>query len=240
MRKLTMLALSFSLVAATVTVKAQTLDEVVNKHIDALGGADKLKAIKSLATEGNMSIQGMSFPFKTWTLNTTAMRIDFDAMGTTNTQVLTANGGWSLMPVQQQTEPVDTDPAIAKESANDLDLTGDLFDYKAKGHTAELIGKETVDSKEMYKIKLTRKNGSVTNILLDASTYQIAKRISPKNIQGQEIEITEVFSDYKKTADGYTYPATTEQMPMGMKLSYGKFDYNTAIDQKVFEKPVKK
>lgn len=235
MRKLTMLALSLMLIA--VTTKAQTIDEVVGKHIEAMGGADKIKAVKSQATEGTMEIQGMEFPFKTWSVHNTAMRVDFDAMGTTNTQVVSTKGGWMFMPVQQQQAPVDSDPEVVKEAASELDLTGDLFDYKAKGHTAELIGKETQDGQEFYKIKLTRKNGTVTDILLDTKTYLVSKRISSKNIQGQEVEITEVLSNYKKTADGYVYAATVEQLPMGMKMNFGKFEYNAAIDQKLFEKP---
>lgn len=237
MRKLSMLTLSLALVALTITTKAQTIDEVVGKHIEAMGGADKIKAVKSQSTEGTMEIQGMEFPFKTWSVHNTAMRIDFDAMGTTNTQVVSTSGGWMFMPVQQQQAPVDSDPETVKEAASELDLTGELFDYKAKGHTAELIGKETLEGQELYNIKFTRKNGTVSTILMDAGTYLINKRITNKNIQGQEVEITEVLSNYKKTEDGYVYAATIEQLPMGMKMNFGKYEYNPAIDVKMFEKP---
>lgn len=237
MRKLTMLTLSLALVALTITAKAQTIDEVVGKHIAAMGGADKIKAVKSQSTEGTMEIQGMEFPFKTWSVHNTAMRIDFDAMGTTNTQVVSTSGGWMFMPVQQQQAPVDSDPETVKDAASELDLTGELFDYKAKGHTAELIGKETIEGQELYNIKFTRKNGTVSTILMDAGTYLINKRITNKNIQGQEVEITEVLSNYKKTEDGYTYAATIEQLPMGMKMNFGKYAYNPVIDVKMFEKP---
>lgn len=232
-----MLALSLALVAVTITTKAQTVDEVINKHIDAMGGADKIKAVKSQTTEGTMEIQGMEFPFKTWSIHNTAMRIDFEAMGTTNTQVVSTKGGWMFMPVQQQQAPVDSDPETVKEAASELDLTGEMYDYKTKGHTAELIGKETLEGQELYKIKFTRKSGTVTTIMVDAGTYLISKRITPRTIEGQEVEITEILSNYKKTADGYTYAATIEQLPMGMKMNFGKYEYNAAVDQKMFEKP---
>lgn len=232
-----MLALSLALVAVTITTKAQTIDEVVSKHIEAMGGPEKMKALKSLTTEGTMQVQGMEFPFKTWSIHNTAMRVDFEAMGTTNTQVVSSNGGWMFMPVQQQQAPVDSDPETVKEGMSELDLTGDLYDYKAKGNTLELIGKETQDGQEFYKIKLTRKNGTVSNILLDAKTYLVSKKITSKTIQGQEMELTEVLSDYKKTADGYTYAGTIEQQPMGVKMSFGKYEYNSAVDKKLFDKP---
>jgi hypothetical protein len=235
-----MLALSLALVAVTITTKAQTIDEVVSKHIEAMGGPEKMKALKSLTTEGTMQVQGMEFPFKTWSVHNTAMRVDFEAMGTTNTQVVSSNGGWMFMPVQQQQAPVDSDPETVKEGISELDLTGDLYDYKAKGNTLELIGKETQDGQEFYKIKLTRKNGTVSNILLDAKTYLVSKKITSKTIQGQEMELTEVLSNYKKTADGYTYAATIEQQPMGVKMNFGKYEYNAAVDSKLFDKPAAK
>ncbi|MRG48718.1 hypothetical protein GFS24_26640 [Chitinophaga sp. SYP-B3965] len=238
MKHLRMLTLSMLLVGAAVgTTKAQTLDEVVSKYITAMGGEAKLKALNSQIAEGSMSIQGMDFPLKVINLNKKAMRIEFEAMGTKNVQVITEKGGWMFLPVQQQTAPVDSDPADLADSQRDLDLTGELVDYKAKGHTAELIGKETIEGKELYKIKLTRKDASISNYFVDPATWYVAKRTSMKSIQGQEIEIVENFSDFKKSAGGYVYPAMTEQLPMGMKISYTKVETNPAIDEKTFEKP---
>ncbi len=237
MKQFRMLTLSILLIGAAVSTKAQTLDEVVNKHITAMGGAAKLKALNTQISEGSMSIQGMDFPLKVINLNQKAMRIEFEAMGTKNVQVITAKGGWMFLPVQQQQAPVDSDPADLADSQRDLDLTGELVDYKAKGHTAELIGKETIDGKELYKIKLTRKDASISNYFVDPSSWYVTKRTTTKAIQGQEIEIIENFSDFKKSGDGYVYAAAVEQLPMGMKINYTKVEINTPVDEKVFEKP---
>ena len=45
------------------------------------------------------------------------------------------------------------------------------MDYKAKGHTVELVGKEKVEGTDAYKLKVTLKNGDVRYIYLDAETY---------------------------------------------------------------------
>lgn len=237
MKQFRMLTLSLLLVGAAVGAKAQTLDEVVNKHITAMGGEAKLKALNSQIAEGSLSIQGMDFPLKVINLNQKAMRIEFEAMGTKNIQVITPKSGWTFMPVQQQQAPVDSDPADLADAQRDLDLTGELVDYKAKGHTAELIGKETIDGKELFKIKLTRKDASISNYFVDPSNWYVTKRTTNKSIQGQEIEIIENFSDFKKSGDGYVYAAAVEQLPMGMKINYTKVEINTPVDEKVFEKP---
>ncbi len=240
MKQLRMLALSLALVGAAVSVKAQTLDEVVSKHISALGGADKLKSLKSQVMEGKMHLQGMELPFKSIIIQNKGMRVEFEVMGTKNIQVATTTGGWNFLPVQQQTEPVDANPDDIKDISQEVDLAGELFDYKTKGSTAELIGKETIEGQELYKIKLTRKDASVSSYYLDAKTYYIAKRVSPKTIQGQEVEITENLTDYKKTSDGFVYASQVEQQPMGIKMSFEKVQYNGPVDEKVFEKPAKK
>lgn len=237
MKQFRMLTLSMLLVGAAVGTKAQTLDEVVSKHITAMGGEAKLKALNSQIAEGSMFIQGMDFPLKVINLNQKAMRIEFDAMGTKNIQVITQKGGWMFLPVQQQTAPVDIKAADLADSQRDLDITGELVDYKAKGHTAELIGKETIDGQELYKIKLTRKDASICHYFVNPANWYVTKRTTAKSVQGQEIEVVENFSDFKKSGDGYVYPAVTEQLPMGMKITYTKVEINTPLDEKVFEKP---
>lgn len=237
MKHLRMLALSTFLVGAAVSAQAQTVDEVVSKHINAMGGEAKLKSLNTMIAEGSMSIQGMELPLKVINLNKKAMRIEFEAMGTNNIQVITDKGGWMFLPIQQQQEAVDSDPADIADSQRDLDLSGELVDYKAKGHTAELIGKETVDGKELYKIKLTRKDGSITNYFVDGTSWYVTRRTTNKSIQGQDIEVIENISDFTKTADGYVFAQTVEQMPIGMKINLKKVQINTTLDEKIFEKP---
>jgi hypothetical protein len=48
------LAAAFSIA----TTQAQTADEVVNKHIDAIGGKDAWKKVTSTKMEGSLNVQG--------------------------------------------------------------------------------------------------------------------------------------------------------------------------------------
>lgn len=237
MKQIVKLTLSLFLVATAMTTHAQTLDEVISKHIDAYGGPEKIRSTTSTIAHGNLEMQGMQVPIKTWTLQNKAMRMDMEIQGTTNTTVMTANGGWTLFPAQRQKRPVNTDPVTAREGAEELDLTGDLFEYQTKGHTAELLGKETAEGEEMYKIKLTRRTGTVVYLLLNANTFLLSRRVMTKNIQGKKIEITEIFSNYKKTTDGYTYASSMNMQPMGMKINYSRIDFNIPVNSVLFEKP---
>lgn len=239
MKALRALTLSLALTGAAVGTQAQTVDEVVNKHVQALGGADKIKSLQSTVAEGTMSIQGMEIPLKVVTKHKKGVRVEFEVMGTTNITVMTPTAGWMLMPINNQTDPVDADSVTLKEAKMDLDLTGELYDYKNKGNKLELAGKETLEGQELYKIKLTRADGTSTNYFLDATTYYVAKKVTKKKVEGQEVEVTEILSNYKKTPEGYVYPESAEQMPLGMKMNFSKVQSNAPVDDQIFEKPKK-
>lgn len=235
MKNYLMLTLAAALTITAVSTKAQTVDEIVSKHITAMGGKEKLDALKSSVTEGTMEVQGMEFPFKATIINKRGMRIEFEAMGTKNIQVATTTGGWNLLGVQQQTEPVDVPAESLKEIGPDLDIEGELVNAKEKGHTLELIGKETANGAEMYKIQLTRKDGNVANYFIDVQNFYITKR----SVQVGGEEAINTLLEYKKTDDGYAYASIVETQPTGVKLKVTKILFNPPVDEKVFEKPAK-
>ncbi len=45
-------------VPITISAKAQTADEIVDKYITAIGGADNWKKVNSVTSEGNLTVQG--------------------------------------------------------------------------------------------------------------------------------------------------------------------------------------
>ena len=56
------------LLAATLAVfisvgaYAQTVDEIVDKHVAALGGMDKINSVKTVVTDRSLAVQGMEIP----------------------------------------------------------------------------------------------------------------------------------------------------------------------------------
>lgn len=239
MKRILGLTIAIALSGAALNVQAQTADEVISKHQAAMGGEAKLKSIKSMISEGQLQVQGMEFPFKVSVISNTGMRVEFEAMGTKNIQVATPTGGWFLLPVQQQTEPVDASAEDMKDVGSELDLEGELVNAKAKGHTVELVGKDNTDGKETFKLKLTRKNGSVAYYFIDPATYYITKRQSTASMQGQQMEIVTKMSEFKKTDDGYVYASVIEQAPMETKVVISKVELNPEITASILEKPAK-
>ncbi|MVM37296.1 outer membrane lipoprotein-sorting protein [Spirosoma sp. HMF3257] len=220
---------------------AQTVDEIVDKHVAAMGGLDKLKGITSLVTERSLSVQGMEIPSKTTVVVGKSLRTESSVMGNSMIQVVDNAGstGWMLRPAMMQGtgEPEDMPADQIKQQKSQLDPFGPLVNYKDKGNKVELVGKEKVDGKDNYHLKVTSADGVVVDEYLDATTYLVSKVKATMN--GQEGEIG--FSDYK-SVEGIPFANTMEiaNPQMGtLTMVTTKITVNPKVDDTVFKKPAK-
>src|SRR3954468_14901427 len=98
---LLILLASFSLTAAS----AQTADEIIAKHIDAIGGKDKLAQINSVYIESTTEAMGNESPTKTYIINGKDYRNESDFGGQSMVQVVTDKSGWAIMPFGGSSDP---------------------------------------------------------------------------------------------------------------------------------------
>ena len=217
---------------------AQTVDEIVTKHVEAMGGAEKLKTVNTISTERVIAVQGMEIPSKSVIIVGKSMRSESSVMGTSMVQVVHGEKGWKIMPAMMggTGEPEDMSAEEIRPLFGQLDPFGDLFNYQEKGNKVELIGKEKVDKKDMFHLKITTKNGITMDEYLDASTYLVYKVVS--NVGGQEGEL--VFSGYE-VIDGIKMANTIDiTSPMGaFTMITNKTVINGPVDEQIFAKPAK-
>lgn len=96
-----------ALVAIPTFSFAQTADEVIDKHIAALGGADKIAAVKTMEQEQTMSVQGMDIVAKAAYVVGKSVRSDVSVMGQQITNVVDGDKGWTINPMMGGTTPKD-------------------------------------------------------------------------------------------------------------------------------------
>lgn len=226
---------------ASLSSYAQTVDEIVNKNIVALGGKEKLYSLKSVKIDAVIKVQNMDLPSTIVQLANVGMRTDFTVQGMKGTQVVTKNDGWSFMPFMGQDKPVATSPDDVKQAQSDLDLAGPLVDYAKKGNKVELAGKEAVEGKDAFKLKVTMSDGSASEIYIDPVTGYTVKSVIKRKMNGQEAVITTLMSDYRKTEEGYVFPyKLNQQIPNGpglMDITVSKIETNKPVDESIFEMP---
>lgn len=212
---------------------AQTVDEVLEKHIAAMGGKEKLATLNSVRMEGSLTVQGTDVTVVTTKLHMVGLRADITVMGTQNYQISTPNGGQVFMPVFGQASPSEMPADQLKSSQTQLDLHGNFVNYKEKGTKVELMGKETVDGTECYKLKVTFKNGNITDYFIDTKSNRLYKTSTKGNANGQEVDVFTVFSNYKQDANGYWFPYTS--VNNRGETNFDKIETNIKVDEAIFK-----
>ena len=219
---------------SSLAIQAQTVDDIVSKHTEAMGGADKLKALKSIKQEMAMQVMGTDLEATSTVVSGRGLRMDINAMGMTITQAIDGNSGWAINPMQGGSDPVVMPEDAMKEAATQLDLTGPLVNYKEKGNTIELQGTEKVGEGNAYKLKVKSKNGVEQTHFVDAQNYMIVKSVTT---QGDV-----VYSNFQ-TVDGLKFPFASEitNPQVGkMLMTVKKVTVNPTVDESIFKMPSKK
>jgi hypothetical protein len=218
---------------------AQTVDEIINKHVEALGGKDKLSQIKSVSYDNKTEIMGNESSSTITVLNGKGYRNDANFNGQQITQVVTDKGGWAINPFAGSSDAQAVPADQYKLSEDGIYLPDPLFNYADHGAKVELQGQEKVDSVNAYKIKYTNKDSGVTTYYISPSTYYIIESVKESEIQGQQISVTISYSDYRKTDFGI-YLAYSINMDMGqfaLKMNVNKVDINKDVNPSIFEMP---
>jgi outer membrane lipoprotein-sorting protein len=222
------------------SLSAQTADEIIDKHIKALGGVEKLKSVKTVKATGKMKAGPMELPVTLTKARPAQMRMDFTVQGMTGTQAYDGSTGWLVMPFMGKKDPEKMSEDMLKDMRDEADFDGPLMDYKTKGNKVEYLGKEDVQGSPAYKLKVTTKAGTESTQYFDAETYLTIKSESKRKIQGQEVEAETIIGDYKEV-DGMLLPHSMESKakgaPGGQSITIEKYELNATIDPASFKMP---
>jgi outer membrane lipoprotein-sorting protein len=235
---------ALALCAAAPLAYAQTVDEIIAKNAQAMGGLDKIKAVKALRFTGKMTMgPGMEAPVTMELKRPENMRMEFTVQGLTAVQAYDGKNGWQISPFGGKTDPEPMSPEDLKQAQEQADMDGPLIDYKAKGNTVVFGGKEKVEGTDAYKLTVTLKNGDVQTMYLDTDSYFEIKNTSKRMVRGTEVEEEQTLGDYKEV-QGLMFPFSMEfgakGRPEKQSLTIAKVEINPVIDDARFKAPAPK
>jgi hypothetical protein len=235
--------LAAEVVLAPLALRAQTVDEVIAKNIQAHGGLEKIKAVNTLRNSAKLSFGAFRATATQENKRPDKVREEFAIQGLAQVQAYDGKVAWQVSPFEGRKDPQLMSAEDAKSLIVDSDIDGPLVDYKAKGHKAELMGHDSVEGTDCYKLKLSMKNGDVRYYYLDTDSFLELKMEVQTTVRGtlQENEI--YYGDYEQV-DGIYYPFAVEQAQKGseqrQKLSVEKIEINVPIADAKFVMPVMK
>jgi hypothetical protein len=225
------------------SARAQNVDEVITKNVQAHGGLDKLKTVHSLRTVAKFSQGSFRADVRQENKRPGRVREEFIIQGMAQIQAYDGKTGWQISPFGGRKDPDLLSADDMKSLVVDADIDGPLVDYKEKGHKAELVGHDSVEGTDCFKIKLSMKNGDIRYYYLDADSFLELKLEVQTTLRGALQESELYYGDYEKV-NGIYYPFAIEQAQKGSasrsQISVEKIEQNVDIEDARFAMPATK
>lgn len=234
------------LLASAGAAVAQTADEIVDKHIAAIGGRAALSKLMSRVITGTITVSTpggeFSGPIEVWSQAPNKLRtlINLDL----------SNFGAGKIVVDQRFDGT-TGYAIDTLQGN-RDITGDqleamrngffptpFLDYKQHGLGVELTGKEKVGERDAFVLTIKPKTGPSVKNYIDATTFLMLRQVVTLDVPPVgPFEQTTDFSD-DKDVDGVKIPhkLVSSSTLQTFTVTVSKVEHNGALDQTQFAKP---
>src|SRR6266496_3511714 len=220
---------------------SQTADELIAKNIQAKGGMDKIKAIKTVRMSGKLDAAGgFTGLIGQENMRPSLVRETFTLQGMTQVQAYDGSLGWQIRPFGGRKDPQLMGEDDMRDLLIDADFDGPLVDYKEKGNRVEFLGHDTVDGDDALRLKVILKNGDIIYYYLDPDTFLEIRKEVQEFIRGSVRESVTEMGSYKPVA-GVMYPYSISQgskaNPAAQTTTVEKIEVNVNINPADFAVP---
>jgi hypothetical protein len=230
------------LLACASFATAQTAAELVAKNLQARGGIDQIKAIKTLRMTGKMQMGGFVAKVTRTSMAPNMVRDALTIQGMSEIMAYDGSTGWKISPFQGRKDPELLGEEELRDITEEADFYGPLVDYTTKDNRIEYLGHDTVDGDDVYRLKVTLANGDIIYYYLDPDTYLEIRTQKMEFVRGAVHETVTNLGSYKKV-DGVYFPFSME---MGgpnddanslSKVTVEKIEANVPVDRGEFKMP---
>jgi hypothetical protein len=225
---------------------AQTADEVIEKHLAAMGGRAALGKLKSRSMTGTIALSTpvgeLSGPVEIMNQSPnkarTLIKLDLSAVGAGEMTVDQRFDGTTgiVMDSMQGNRDITGDQL---ETMRNATFPSPFLDYKERGVTAELGPKEKVGTRDAFLLTTKSKTGPAVRQFIDAETY-LPLRVETKIDVPQmgTVEQSTELSDWREV-DGVKVPFTVKSSSAAQSftITITKVEHNGKIDETLFSKP---
>ncbi|MFN8256220.1 MAG: hypothetical protein U0W24_11055 [Bacteroidales bacterium] len=192
-------------------IHAQTIDEILAKHAEAVGGINTIKKLTSIYIENSIAAMGNESPNTVSIINGKGYKSVSEINGAKMINCFTEKSGWSVNPMMGATTPAAMPEEEYNRSKYQIFISDPLINSSEKGFTVELAGSEKVKDADAFKIKITNiANKSESFYYVDKTSYLILKVTAKVDMMGQQTDVITNFSNYQKTSIGFLIPYVTD------------------------------
>jgi len=240
----TSFAIAVVLCASFTLARADQLDDILARNLAARGGADKLRAIKSLRATGKITLGGGNFSltaeFGEVIDRPNRIRTEITIQGLTQISASDGTDAWTVSPFQGRRDAERASVDDKRQIEQTAELDGPLVDWRTKGHRIEYLGIENVDGTPAIKLRVTRKDGDLQYVFLDPDTALEIRITTVRKVRGTEnIEETDL-GEYQQVS-GVWLPFSLESGPQGQRresrIRIERVEPNVAVESAWFRVP---
>lgn len=230
----------FLLLATAPKTWAQTADEIVQRHLESIGGIDGWHNVRSLIMKGTTNVKGITVPITIYILNKEAIKITFTNGGLTGFQLIKDQKGWNYSPMQGDLKPHPMDEADRLKLQATMDIAGPLCDYKAKGSKVNYMGIDDANGVDCFRLRLTHSSGKEEYVYIQKSNfYHILSKTKEPIIHDNDTSYAvniATYSNFKKIEGGLVFPMNIEDNEGSIIIN--GIELNKDIDSKIFDPTV--
>ncbi|SMO81267.1 M16 family metallopeptidase [Solitalea koreensis] len=214
-------------VSSTITAK-----NILDKYVSAVGGETALKKVNSLLISFNSQIQGMNINGFMAKMAPNKELLSLNMNGNTlMKQVFDGQAGYMMIQGQRRDLPADQ----LKEQQEEHSIFPELF-YEQEGFKLSVETTTKVDGTDAYKVKITSPSGKISYNYYSSETGLLIRTEKTRSAQGQEVNSTTNYSDYKDF-NGVKLPTTidTQTGPMKIEMKVTEIKVNAGVIETDFK-----
>ena len=247
MKKINYLLLTAFVFMTSISFNAQTADEIIEKYIEKIGGAENWRNVKAIKMNAIINQMGMEIPIEMVQSGNKMYTKIFIQGQEIKQSVFDGEILWSTNFMTMKAEKSDLED-IDKVKNELGEFPNPFLDYKEKGFSLDLIGTEKVDGSDTYKIKLIKKPMLIDeNEVPNVSVYYFdSKEFFPVMVQEEVMSgpargmiMESKMSNYQEV-DGLYMPFSMTQgvkdQP-GQPIKFNSIKLNPVIDDSEFKFP---
>ncbi len=239
------LAASLLLTLFSSSALAQTADEIIEKHLAAIGGREALQRIRTRVSTGTVTVETTVGPVsgtveafaKVPNKNRTLVTLDLSALGAgrmTNDQRFDGTTGFVIDTLNGNRDITGSQ----LEAMRNSEFPTVWLDYRSRGLTVALAGSETLAGRRAHVLEFTPKTGPRVRAWVDAETFMLVRTSVPVDSPQGPVEQIMEFGDFRPV-DGVTVPFSVKSMGSGSTVAAILKDvkHNVEVDDASFVKP---
>jgi outer membrane lipoprotein-sorting protein len=219
-------------------LRAQSVDDIITSHFQAMGGLEKWRAITTMKLTGHVVVQGLEAPMTIYSKRPNLARQEINIQGQKIVNAFDGTTAWMANPLTGSSAPVTMSGPEAALIKDQSDFDEPLIDHQAKGFMVELVGIEPVGTQKAYHVKITRKLLPTQHFYLDTTSYMVVRIVTDMGA-GPKLE-TEL--GRYRAVDGIMVPTSMKSLANGMEtsdISIDTVEFNVPMDAALFRAPGK-